>query len=272
MIVAECSGAENNNRSVGVWLDAAYRLALSRLAVSNLGQTANEANCVSQKAVGDSSMCSGLEENIPDSSGIFSSQRCDAGVMAEGMTSSSFPDAMLSAARTWRYSGSFTQLGEIMSDSLMQSCPSILERNPARRAGIPTSDTCGSSLASFRSAKRSASPCTTRGGTLTADASKISRSSQISNRSASGPIGRDDGLAVHFNRVAASPRQGFVGRAVGKNPDGQVACVGCNAGGRCIPLGTMASTATPRSVDATVMVPPNACTRSRIPIMPKPCL
>ncbi len=34
----------------------------------------------------------------------------------------------------------------------------------------------------------------------------------------------------------------------------------------------MASTVTPWLVDATVMLPPSASTRSRMPSMPNPCL
>src|SRR6185437_9118573 len=82
----------------------------------------------------------------------------------------------------------------------------------------------------------------------------------------------------------AGDRAHFAPRDQGNDPE---SCGQCRAGsaakvyfqervqrlGDCgIPSGTWASTVTPRPVDATVMVPPNASTRSRIPIMPKPCL
>lgn len=38
-----------------------------------------------------------------------------------------------------------------------------------------------------------------------------------------------------------------------------------------MPLGTMASTVTPSSPDATVSVPPNARILSRMPVKPRPC-
>jgi hypothetical protein len=66
--------------------------------------------------------------------------------------------------------------------------------------------------------------------------------------------------------LSVNAEQGLPEQVVGGNDRGSVAR-SCR-----IPLGTRASTVIARLVDATVMVPLNASTRSRIPIVQKPCL